>query len=72
MRKTLTFEIAEEVYSALQDMAAKTGRSLDELALEWLKKYRPKPRPALNDEDRPGIRVVSKGSSRRFLFRPER
>ena len=52
MSKTLTFEIADEVDSALQEMAAKTGRSFEELALEWLMKYRPRPCPTLSEQDR--------------------
>lgn len=52
MSKTLTFELADEVAAALQEMAAKTGRPFQELALEWLMKYRSGARPALNERER--------------------
>lgn len=52
MSKTLTFEIADEVHDALQGTAARTGRPFEELVLEWLFKYRPKPRLALSEQER--------------------
>ena len=52
MSKTLTFEIADEVHDALQRIAARTGRPFEELVLQWLLKYRPKPRPPLSKEER--------------------
>jgi predicted transcriptional regulator len=52
MSKIVSFELADEVYEALQQMAAKAGRPLEDLALEWLAKYRPKPRPPMSEEER--------------------
>ncbi len=54
--KTVTIELADEVYEALQQIAAKTGRSIGELALEWRAKYGPKLRPTLSDEERRAAR----------------
>lgn len=42
MSKTLTFELDDEVAAALTDMAARTGASFEDLALQWLVRYRPR------------------------------
>jgi len=39
MKQTLTLEIPEDIYQALQKEAAKTGKSLEQLALEWLSQH---------------------------------
>lgn len=52
MGKTLTFEIPDELYEAFQAVATKTGRSTEEVTLEWLAKHSPKPRPGLSEEER--------------------
>ncbi len=36
MKQTLTLEVPDDVYEALQKEAAKTGKSLEQLALDWL------------------------------------
>lgn len=36
MKQTLTLEIPDDVYEALRQEAAKTGKSLEQLALDWL------------------------------------
>lgn len=51
MSKTLTFEIQDEIYEAAQQMAAKYGRTTEEMILEWLARHRPKPRPQLSEEE---------------------
>ncbi len=48
--KTLTFEISDALYEVFQQMAAKSGRTLEEVALEWLAKYAPRSRPQLTEE----------------------
>lgn len=44
MSKLLTFELSDEVYAALEEMARTKGQPLDELVLEWLVQHRPAPR----------------------------
>jgi hypothetical protein len=36
MKQTLTLEIPDDVYQALQQEADQTGKSLERLALDWL------------------------------------
>lgn len=48
--KTLTFEVSDALYAAFQQMAAKSGRTLEEVALEWLAKYAPPLRPQFTGE----------------------
>ena len=43
--KTLTFEVPDELYEAFEQMAAKYGRSVEQVALEYL----------ANDAARPGV-----------------
>jgi len=43
MSKTITIELADEVYTALEEMSHKTGRPVELLALEWLTKHGPQP-----------------------------
>lgn len=50
MGKTLTFEVPDELYEAFQQMATRYGRTTEEVALEWLAKHAPKPRPRLSEE----------------------
>lgn len=51
MSKTLTFEIPDEIYELLQTVAAQMGRSTEEVALEWVVRLAPKPRPKLTAEE---------------------
>lgn len=52
MSKTLTFELDDEVAAALTDLAARTGSSFEDLALQWLVRYRPRSAAARSPEDR--------------------
>ena len=49
--KTLTFEVSDALYEAFQQMAAKYGRTLEQVALEWLAKYAPQSRPQLTGDE---------------------
>ena len=49
--KTLTFEVSDALYEAFQQMAAKYGRTLAEVALEWLAQHAPQARPQLTVEE---------------------
>jgi len=51
MNKTVTFEIDEEVYELLERVAAQTGRPTEQVVLEWLARFAPKPRPQLSEEE---------------------
>lgn len=51
MSKTLMIELPDEVFEAVQAMSTKTGRPIEELALEWFVRYAPKPRPKLPPEE---------------------
>jgi hypothetical protein len=51
MSKTLTFELPDEIYEALEQMAAKSGRPTEELALEWLARHGPKSCSRARTED---------------------
>lgn len=51
MTKTLTFEVSDALYKAFQDMAAKYGRSLEAVALEWLAQHTHKPRTQLTEAE---------------------
>lgn len=44
--------IHPENYKLLQMTAERTGRPVEELADEWVKKFAPKPRPQLTQEER--------------------
>ena len=52
--KTLTFEVSDALYETFQQMAAKYGRTLEEVALEWLAKHAPQSRPQLAVEEHQG------------------
>lgn len=56
MSKVLTFEVPDELYEAFQQMAAKYGRTTEAVALEWLAKHAPKPRPSLTEAERQAAR----------------
>ncbi|MBI3949326.1 MAG: hypothetical protein HY314_02565 [Acidobacteria bacterium] len=51
MSKSITFEIQDEIYELLQQVAVQTGRTTEEVVLEWLLRYSPKPRPPLSEEE---------------------
>lgn len=37
--KTMSFQVADELYEAFEQVAAKEGRSVEQIALEWLAKH---------------------------------
>ncbi len=39
MKQSLTLEIPDDVYHVLQQEAAKTGKSLEQLALNWITEH---------------------------------
>ena len=51
MSKTLTFEIIDEIYAQLEKKAAREGRPVETVALEWLARHPPKRRPQLSAEE---------------------
>ena len=51
MTKTLAFEVSDALYEAFQNMAAKYGRSLEAVALEWLAQHTPRPRVQLTEAE---------------------
>ena len=48
--KTLMFEVSDALYEALQQMAIKSDRRLEDVALDWLAKHAPEPAPQLTEE----------------------
>lgn len=56
MSKTLTFEVSDELFAALQQIAAKTGTTPGSLALQWLALYARAHRQELSDEERHAAR----------------
>lgn len=48
--KALTFQVTDELYEAFQQVAAKYGQTVEEVALQWLATRRPKPGPAVKLE----------------------
>ena len=51
MSKTLTFELPDEIYDALEHVAAQGDQPVEELALEWLSRHAPQPRRGMSDEE---------------------
>ncbi len=51
MSKTLTFEIADELYTAFAQVAAKSGQTTEAVALRWMARHAPKPRPKLSEQE---------------------
>lgn len=52
MSKTLTFEVPDELYEAFERMAAKSGRTTEAVALEWIAQRATTHSPQLTDEQR--------------------
>lgn len=44
MSKTLTFEVSDELYEAFEQVAAKSGRTTEAVALEWMARHSPRAR----------------------------
>jgi hypothetical protein len=51
MSKTVSFEVPDDVYVVLQDVATRMGRPTEEVVLEWLARTAPKPRPKLTPQE---------------------
>jgi len=51
MSKTFTFEVPDELFEAFEHMAEKSGKTTEQVALEWLARHSPKPRPKLSEEE---------------------
>jgi hypothetical protein len=51
MSKTVSFEVPDDVYVVLQDVATRMGRPTEEVVLEWLARTAPKPRPKLTRQE---------------------
>lgn len=51
MSKILTFEIPDELYEIFEKMAARHGKTTEQVALEYLAQRAPKPRPKLSEEE---------------------
>jgi len=49
--KTLTFQVSDEVYEVCQQIAARYGRTEEEVVLEWLAKRAKKKHPKLTEEE---------------------
>jgi hypothetical protein len=45
MSKTITVELADDVFETLSQMSAESGTPLHVLALQWITKYGPRPAP---------------------------
>jgi hypothetical protein len=56
--KTLTLQIADELYDVFERTAAEEGRTLEEVAIEWLAQNRGKSRPSLTPEQRRATREL--------------
>jgi len=50
--KTLAFEVSDALYDAFQQMAVKCGRTLAEVALEWLAEHAPRSHLQLTEAER--------------------
>ncbi|HKP84877.1 MAG TPA: hypothetical protein VJZ26_02195 [Blastocatellia bacterium] len=51
MSKTISFEVPNELYEVFEREAAQTGRAVEAVAIEFMAKYGPKPRPKLSEEE---------------------
>ena len=49
--KTLTVDVPDELYQALEQTAANGGRTVEAVALEWLGRHGAEPRPTLTEEE---------------------
>ena len=55
--KMLSLEIPDELYAAFEQMAARYGRTIESLAVEWLAKQDARRRPELTPEQRRAARA---------------
>jgi predicted transcriptional regulator len=52
MSKTLTFEVPDELYEAFEQVAARSGRTTESVALEWIARRESNQHPQLTDGQR--------------------
>ena len=50
MTQTITIKLTDEIYKTIKYMAAKEGRPIEDVAVEWLASHR-KPRSKLSQEE---------------------
>jgi hypothetical protein len=48
--RTLTIDLPEELYEVFAQTASQEGRTVKEIAIEWLAKHGPKSQPRLSEE----------------------
>lgn len=48
--KTLTIDVPDELYAVFEQTAVEEGRTVKEVAIEWLAQHGPKSRPRLTPE----------------------
>ncbi len=53
MGKSVTIELPDDVYAALHEIEASTGRPMVELASEWVLRYSPRPQGRNSGSDKP-------------------
>ncbi len=51
MSKTLTFELPDEIYEALRQLAEKSDAPFEDVALEWLARHAHAPQPTIANAD---------------------
>ena len=51
MSKAISSEVPNELYEVFERTAAQTGRTVEAVAIEFMAKYGPKPRPKLSEEE---------------------
>jgi len=49
--RTLSFSVPDQLYGAFEEMAAREGRAVEAIAVEWLARHEQKPRPKLTEEE---------------------
>ena len=50
--KTITVQLPDEVYEVLEEISERHHKPIELLALEWLAKYGPRPKPQLSESER--------------------
>ena len=51
MSKFITFRVPNELYEVFERTAVRTGRSIETVAIGFMAKHAPKPRPKLSEEE---------------------
>ena len=55
--KSLTLQIGDELYAVFERTAEEEGRTVEEVAIEWLAQHGPKTPPRLTPEERRAARA---------------